>query len=89
MFILIHTWRLTTNTIGDVAFDTEASMLVSKNETSHIEALYRSLICFAKKHVIYDVRGFIRLKTTWLLRYPLQTKRTSAPFPLDYNLIMR
>ncbi len=33
---------------SDVTFDTEASKLVSKNETFHIEALYRSLIRFAK-----------------------------------------
>ncbi len=33
---------------SDVTFDTEASKLVLKNETSHIEALYRSLILFAK-----------------------------------------
>ncbi len=32
----------------DVTFHTEASKLVSKNKTFHIEALYRSLIRFAK-----------------------------------------
>ncbi len=38
--------------------------------------------------IFANVRGFIHLKTTWLLQYLLQTKRTSAHFPL-YYIIMR
>ncbi len=40
---------------------------------------------FCQMHVIYDVRSFIHLKTTWLLQYLLQTKRTTAAFTLHYN----
>ncbi len=38
--------------------------------------------------IFANVRGFIRLKTTWLLQYLLQTKRTSVHFPLHYIIII-
>ncbi len=37
--------------------------------------------------IFANVRGFIHLKTTWLLQYLLQTKRTSAHFPLHYIIL--
>ncbi len=53
----------------DVTFNTEASKLVSKKRhISHWSAV-SELDSFCQKHVIYDVRSFIRLKTTWLLQY--------------------
>ncbi len=70
-----------------MTFDTEALKLVSKKQNISHRSTVSELDSFCQKHVIYDVRSFIHLKTTWLLQYLLQTKRTSAPFP--YQAFMR
>ncbi len=62
------------------------SFYQKKRNVSHWSTV-SELDSFCQKHVIYDVRSFIRLKNTWLLQYLVQTKWTSAPFPLHYNAL--
>ncbi len=59
------------------------SLYKKKQHFSHWSTV-SELDSFWEKHVIYDVRSFIRLKTTWLLQYLVQTERTSVLFPLQY-----
>ncbi len=70
---------------SDVTFDTEDSKLVSKKRNISHRSAVSELDSFCQKHVIHDVWSFIHLNTTWLIQYLLQTKRTTAQFPLHYN----
>jgi len=79
-----------TSKICDVTFDTEASKLVSKKRNiSHWSAV-SELDWFWEKHVIYDVRSFIHLKTTWLLHIWFKGSEPQRRFLyiiLHYNVL--
>ncbi len=70
-------------TRSDVTFDRGFQAYIKKNRNiSHWSAV-SELDSFCQKHVIYGIRSFIHLKTTWLQRYcNLQVEsRSNLPIP--------